>query len=382
MKIAVNTRFLLKNRLEGVGRFTFEILKEMVEQHPEDEFFFLFDRPYDKSFIFASNITPLCISPPARHPFLFYYWFEMCVPSILKTHNIDVFLSPDGFLSLKADTPTVLVTHDLAYEYYPEFIPFLMRKYFQYFMPKFAQRADRTIAVSNATKQDLIQQYKIPSSKIEIAYNACSQHFNPINPSIQKNILQKYTAGKPYFLYLGSIHPRKNIARLIQAFTLFKKNNSSPIKLLIGGRMAWKTAKIKTAYQQSPFQEDIIFQDYIPESALPKIIGSALAMVYISLYEGFGIPLLEAMHCGVPIITSNVSSMPEVVGNAALKVDPKNLDAIALAMTKIASDKMLRQQLIALGHQEAMRFSWEDSARTIYQNLGKAIEAFKKKKIN
>ena len=120
MRIAINTRFLLKDKLEGIGWFTFEVVKQLVTNHPEHEFIFLFDRPYDKSFVFAKNVTPVVINPPARHPLLWYWWFEWSVPYALKKHKIDLFFSPDGYLSLKTNVPTVIVMHDLAFEHHPE----------------------------------------------------------------------------------------------------------------------------------------------------------------------------------------------------------------------------------------------------------------------
>ena len=141
MRIAVNTRFLLPNKLEGIGRFTLEVLRRMVNSHPEHEFYFFFDRKYDPSFVLSENVIPIILFPPARHPFLFYWWFEWSVARALKKHNIDVFLSTDNFCSLNTKVPTVLVTHDLAFAHFPEQVGFLQRKYYQYFTPRFLAKA-------------------------------------------------------------------------------------------------------------------------------------------------------------------------------------------------------------------------------------------------
>ena len=156
MIIAINTRFLLKGKLEGIGWFTNEIVRRMVVNHPEHEFIFLFDRPYDPQFIFASNINPVVISPPARHPILWYIWFEWSVRRALKKYKADIFISTDGFLSLSSKVPSLLVVHDLAFEHYPQHLPFKFRYYLQKFTPKFVRKATHTITVSSYSKKDLI----------------------------------------------------------------------------------------------------------------------------------------------------------------------------------------------------------------------------------
>ena len=140
MKIAINTRFLLPTKLEGFGWFTHEVTKRIAEQHPEHEFFFFFDRKYEDKFVYAKNVTPVVINPPARHPFLYYLWFEFGVKRALKKYNIDVFFSPDGYLSLKTEVKQIPVIHDLSFLHYPKDIPFFNRKYVKYFFPKFAKK--------------------------------------------------------------------------------------------------------------------------------------------------------------------------------------------------------------------------------------------------
>jgi hypothetical protein len=159
LKIAVNTRLLLKNKLEGIGWFTFEAMKRITKAHPGHHFYFLFDRAYDASFIFGENVTPVVIGPQARHPVLHYLWFEYSVPGALKKINPDVFVSPDAYLSLKTKFKTLLVIHDLNFEHYPENMPALVRKYYKYFTPRFARKASRIATVSRFSKQDIVKQY-------------------------------------------------------------------------------------------------------------------------------------------------------------------------------------------------------------------------------
>ncbi len=369
MKIAINTRFLIKDKLEGIGWFTFEVVKRLVEQHPEDEFLFFFDRPFEKEFIFQKNVKAEVLFPPARHPILWYWWFEWSLPKALKKHKPDVFLSPDNYLSLNSEVKTVLIMHDIAHVHYPEEVPFLARKYYNFFVPKFLKNAERIIAVSNYTKEDIHNSYQIEHSKISVACNGCKDYFKPLSLTEKEDIKQQFSDGEDFFFYIGAIHPRKNVDRLILAFDQFKKETGSSMKLLLGGRFAWQTTVVKEAYEQASFKKDIVLLGYIKNENLPGFLGAALALTYVSLFEGFGVPLLEAMHAETPVITSNVSSMPEVVGNAGLLVDPTSVECIANAMLKIYKDNDLRNSLIEKGRLQKEKFNWQIATDVVYKAL-------------
>lgn len=369
MRIAVNTRFLLKNRLEGIGLFTHEVARRLVAQHPEHDFFFIFDRPFDPSFIFGKNVTPIVLFPPARHPFLFVWWFEWSVRRALKQHKIDVFLSPDNFLTLGTDVKTVLVTHDLAHVHYPNQVAFFQRLYYQFFTKKFNQRADHIVAVSEFTKADIVKQYGIAPAKISVSGNGCRDIFQPLQ-SVEKQVVREnFSEGKPYFYYIGAVHPRKNAHRLISAFDQFKNATGVPHKLLIAGRFAWQAGEVKAAFDTAKHQADIQFLGYISDEDSVKLMGAATALVYVSLFEGFGVPVLEAMYAEVPIVTSNVASLPEVAGGAALLVDPNLVEEIAEAMRRISEDEHLCNELVANGCLQRSRFNWQQATDVVYEAL-------------
>ncbi len=369
MKIAVNTRFLLKNKLEGIGLFTQEILLRLVEQHPELEFIFFFDRPCDPAFVFGKNVLPVVLFPPARHPFLFLWWFEWSVAVALKKYRADVFLSPDNFLSLCTKVKTVLVTHDLAHAHFPSQLPFFHRLYYQIFAPKFNRRADRIVAVSEFTRQDLVARYGIPPEKIAVACNGCREIFRPLSEAEKHSVRERYSDGKPYFFYVGAVHPRKNVHRLIAAFDQFKTATGSSAKLLIAGRFAWKAGAVADAWRAARHQPDVQFLGYLDDLEVAKLMGGAFALTYVSLFEGFGVPLMEAMHCDVPVITSNVSSMPEVAGEAGLLVNPESVEEIATAMQRLWQDEHLAKKLVAAGGQQRQLFTWQKAADVIFENL-------------
>lgn len=367
--IAVNARFLLKD-LEGIGRFTAEILLRLTTQNPNYQFIFFFDRPYEKKYLFSDNIIPVVLSPPARHPFLWYLWFEWAIPRALKKYKADVFLTTDGHASLRTDVPTVLVMHDLAFEHFPKQIPFLPRRFLQYYAPKFAQKAQHICTVSQYSKEDLVKRYGISPSKISVTHNAASPIFKPIESEERKKAIQlQYANGQDYFLFVGAIHPRKNLSNLLAAFDTFKRKTNASSKLLIAGRKAWNSDKALNVYEKMSFQRDVVFLGRLDLLDLIEVIGSAMALTFPSVFEGFGLPILEAMHCDVPVITSNVSSMPEVGGDAVLLVNPFDVESIADALIQIYEQPKLRQELIEKGRLQRLKFSWQKSADGVWKEV-------------
>jgi glycosyltransferase involved in cell wall biosynthesis len=374
MRIVVNTRLLQKDNLEGIGWFTFETFKRITVNHPEHQFYFLFDRPYSDDFIFSQNITPLVYGPPARHPVLYYIWFEWVIPKVLKKTGADLFISPDGYLSLSAKTPTLQVVHDINYEHYPLFIPAFARKYLQYYFPKFVKRANRIATVSEFSKQDVINHYGYDGAKIDVVYNGVNEIYGPVSSEVVTATRKQYSDGKPYFFYVGSLHPRKNIINLLKAFDEFRKSNHSDAKLLIAGKAYWWNAEMEKEYKNIIHKEDIVFTGRVDTTTLKNLLASAFAVTYVSLFEGFGIPIIEAMYSDVPVITSNTSSMPEVGGNAALYVDPKNYLSITEAMQKLWNDKIIRHTLIENARIRRKEFSWDKTAKLLWESIEKTVK--------
>ncbi len=373
MKIAVNTRLLIKDKLEGIGWVAYETLKRITSQHPEHDFYFIFDRKYNDEFIFSENVKPIVTPPQARHPFLFYLWFEHAIPRVLKKIKADLFLSPDGYLSLSSDVPSIAVFHDLNFEHYPNDLPFLERKHYKYYFPKYAHKAKRIVTVSEFSKQDIVKQYSVAANKIDVVYNGANENFKPVDESTQKAIREKYTQGKPYFVFVGALHPRKNLVNLFKAFDKFRKTNNTETKLVIVGEKMWWTGKISEAYNQMQFKNEVIFTGRLSAEKLCQIVGSALALTYVSYFEGFGIPIVEAFYSDVPVITSNVTSMPEIAGDAALLIDPFSIDSIAEAMKKINHDKKLRENLIIKGQKRRQEFNWQKSADKLWKSIEKVM---------
>ncbi len=378
LKIAVNTRLLLRDKLEGIGYFEYETLIRITGANPDVEFHFLFDRPYDQSFIFSDNIKPIVLFPPARHPLLWYWWFEWSVAGYLRKNNFALFLSPDGYVSLSSDTPTLAIQHDIAFEHYPDFIPALHCRYYKYYVPKFMAHATRIATVSEYSKSDIIKHYGTSADKIDVIYNAAKEIFQPIGADEKKRIAAQYTEGKPYLIFVGSIHPRKNLKNMLLAFDQFKKTTpSAELKFLVVGAFGWQNSELKEIIHSMQYKDEVIFLGRQPLDELAKLIAGSFALLYVSLFEGFGVPPVEGMKCGVPVITSDNSSLPKICGDAALLVDPLDVDAICLAIEKLWTNPLLCESLILKGTMQAQKYSWDRSADLLWDSCLKTIESRK-----
>ena len=373
MKIAVNTRLLIKNKLEGIGWFTFETLSRIAKQHPDHTFYFIFDREYDPSFVFAANVKAIVAPPQARHPVLYFIWFEFVIPRVLKKIGADLFLSPDGYLSLRSKTKQVAVFHDLNFEHYPQDLPLLERWYYRTFFPKYAFKATRIATVSEFSKSDIISCYHINPDKIDVVHNGANEIFQPISELEKKKVRANFTLGCAYFIYVGSVHPRKNMVNLFKAFDIFKAENISQVKLLVVGQKKWWTKKMHQSLKQMTHKSEVVFTGRVDNKDLQMLMASALALTYVSYHEGFGIPIVEAFCCDTPVITSAITSMPEVAGDAALLVDPFSPLSIAGAMQKINEDGHLRDELILRGRERRKLFSWQKTADNLWKCIEKAI---------
>jgi glycosyltransferase involved in cell wall biosynthesis len=365
-QIGVNARFLLPDRLEGIGRFSHEVLQRLVVNMSDVDFHFYFDRPYSKKYVYASNVIPHHIPPPARHPLLWLAWFELGIPYILSKTRAQAFFSPDGYLCLNTKIPQFPVFHDIAFEHYPKDISAIYARYYQTFFPRFARKAKQILTVSEFSKLDIIEKYHINAEKITVIGNGCSEIFSPI-PATEYNKL-------PYFLYAGAIQPRKNLENLLLAYDKFRDNYPSRVILKLTGRKAWNFENIISTYENMKYKSDVIFTGFVSDSELNRLYAGALALCYVSRFEGFGLPILEAFHAGTPVITSTTSSMPEVAGNAALLVNPEKVEEITQAMLNLALHPTLRQELIQNGNIQKNKFSWEKTSGLVETILRKSIQ--------
>jgi len=369
MIIAVNTRLLIQGKLEGIGWFTRETLSRITCDHPEHQFLFIFDRPFADEFIFSGNITPIVLSPPTRHPILWYIWFELQIPRILKKYKADLFFSPDGYLSLNTRIKQLAAIHDINFAHRPKDLPWLKAKYYNYFFPRFARKAKRIVTVSYFSKEDINRTYKIENDKIDVVYNGINSTYIPTSEEEKKATKISCSDGKDYFLFIGSLHPRKNICGLLRAFDAFRASVESDTKLLIVGESMFKTSDIELTYEGMRYKDDVVFTGRLGVEELHQILSASLALTFVPFFEGFGIPVIEAMNSGVPVICSNTTSLPEVGGHAVLYVDPFSMNQIKDAMVRIFQEKELRESLIEKGFIQKDKFSWDKTADLLWGSI-------------
>ena len=373
MRIAVNTRLLLKDRLEGIGQFTFETLRRITQAHPEHQFFFLFDRKFDESFLFSDNITPNVVHPQARHPYLWYLFFEYGIPLKIRKIKPDLFLSTDGWIPTRLDIPVVNVIHDLNFLHHPEFVPPVVRRYYDRFFPQFAQKATRLATVSEYSRQDIIQSFGVAPDNIDVVFSGNNSAYKPLSEVQQGEVKRKYTDGCDYFLFVGLIHKRKNLDNIFRAFDGFKEKNTNTTKLVVVGDKKWWAGEIEDTYLKMRHRDEVLLLGRQPLDVVCELTASAIALVYTSLFEGFGLPIVDSFNAHVPIITSNVTAMPEIAGDAAILVDPHDPDQLADAMCRLQQDKSLRQALIEKGMARKNLFTWDRTADLLWRTIEKSL---------
>jgi glycosyltransferase involved in cell wall biosynthesis len=372
MRIAVNTRFAHYGYEEGYGRFTREVARRLAGLDAEDRLLFLNDRPVSEPLHKGPNVETVTLGPPARHPLLWRCWYDWRVPARLRSFGADVFFSPDGICSLRTSVPQVVAIHDLSFLHFPGHMPRAQRAYYMEKTPEFIRKAARVITVSAFSRDDIHRHYPFSQGKVEVVHNATGGLFRPMSWEDRQQWKESHTGGREFFVTVGSIHPRKNLVNLLKAFSLFKRRHRTNMMLLIAGRLAWQHEDFQKALSAFRFRDDVRLTGYLSAAELASTVGSAYALVYPSLWEGFGIPVLEAMRSGVPVLCSGNSAMPEVAGEAGLFFDPLQPEDIAQQMSRIFRDEAERDSLVRRGLSRADAFTWESSAGRVRRVLAEA----------
>ncbi len=372
MKIAVNTRLLLKDKLEGIGWFSHEVLKRICQQHPEHQFYFFFDRKWSDEFIYSDNVKPVLVHPQARHPVLWYMFFEWGVPYALNKSKADLFFSPDGWVSLKSGVKQVNVIHDINFFYHPEHIKASVLTYYKKYFPQFARKSHRIATVSEFTRNTIIETFNTSPSKIDVVYNGVNEAFKPMQPEQKEKVKTQYAKQCEYFFFVGLIHPRKNLQNIFKAFDLYKKETGNSHKLVIAGDKKWWSGVVEIAYNSMAYKDEVIFTGRLEQSELCNVMAAAHALLYVSYFEGFGIPIIEAFRSGTPVITSNVTSMPEVAAGAALLANPDEPQTICDRMLEL-QQPLERKSCIQKGLKRAEDFSWDQTALKTWNCIEKAM---------
>ncbi|MFN3918217.1 MAG: glycosyltransferase family 4 protein [Flavobacteriales bacterium] len=372
MNIAINTQLLIKDKLEGIGWFEYETLKRITKANPQHNFFFIFDRKWDDSFIFSENVTPLKTSVPSRHPFLWYYRFHIEIPQLLKKHKIDLFYSPDGW-NVPKKYKSIIALHDLNFWHFPDNLPGLTSRYYKKYFPRYAKDAKRIVTVSEYSKHDIVDSFSIDPKVVDVVYNAASEVFTPLNTEDKNKAKAKFSKEQDYFAFVGALNPRKNLQSLMLAFDKFCQQSNPNINLVIAGEAMFENTSFKKAYQALEYKNRVHFANRLKREDVALLIGGAKALLLPSKFEGFGIPIVEAMNCDVPVLTSNTSCMPEIAGDAAYFVNPLSIESITLGLSELYHNDALRNSLIEKGKIQRKKYSWNKTAELLWQSIEKAL---------
>ena len=373
MKIAINCWVLRNKQLDGIGYFTVNTIARVIKNHPEVEFMILCDKNFTENYFNFPNATQHLIFPALRHPVRYVVYMEAVLTFFLKKHQPDLMISMEGFLSLSSSVKQMPVVYDINFEHQPQDLKLQNRLYFRFFFKRFVKKATRIATISEYSKQDIASFYKVSPAKIDNVSCGINGSFSPLAETEIMATRQQFSDGKPYFFFVGSMHPRKNIKRLIEAYTAFRQKNNCDHKLLLAGAIWWSKSSMEEAYNTSPFKNDIIFTGRLSDDELKKVLGSAFALSFVPIFEGFGLPIVEAFQSEVPVICSNTTSMPEVAGNAAILIDPFNVESIVAGMEKMVSDDALRRSLIQLGKLQKQKFTWDNTAILFWWSIEKCL---------
>ena len=380
MKIAFDVQNLFELQKTGIGQ-TVKMLVENSILDENNEFqlnYFAFRKKNEKQNYLQpyvkSNVSLQCCGwmPLALYKRI---WNFLPIPySIFMREKVDVtqffnYFIPPGVKGKKA-----VFIYDMVWKACPETMDTETKKFMDRNVINASCRADIIITVSDFSKQEIQKYLSIPANKIQVVYGGVDlERFNANYQNVQiDQVKKKYGIRKDYFLYLGTLEPRKNIVKLIEAYSLFKKKNKDAPVLVIAGKKGWQYEEILQAGKRLGIEESVIFTGYIEDDEAPLLLCGAVSFVFPSIYEGFGLPVLEAMACDIPVIAADAASLPEVVGEAGLLVDPYSTESIADAMQKIWENTTLRQELCAKGRNRVKKFTWENNAKkllAIYKNM-------------
>lgn len=359
----------------GIGRYTRELVRSAIAMGGAFEYVLFYaagglptQQPY------VTDLQRMCqtyahvraVPIPLSPRLLANIWqrFRLPLPVERFTGKIDILHAPD-FVLPPTRSRALLTVHDLTFVLYPECFKPALRRYLSRAVPRSLPRASLVLADSYATRADLVQHMHVNAERVAVIYPGVTPQFRPLPAAITEPVRQRLGLPAQFLLFVGTLEPRKNLVRLLHAFQPL----SASLHLVIAGRKGWLYEPIFTTVEQSGLNRQVMFLDFVDDADLPALYNLAQAFVYPSLYEGFGIPVAEALACGIPVVTANVASLPEVAGDATVLVDPLDTRAITTGIEQALADA---ERLRAAGPQQAARFTWEESARALldcYQNL-------------
>ncbi|RJQ33529.1 MAG: glycosyltransferase family 1 protein [Actinobacteria bacterium] len=367
MKITIDASGALGNRT-GVGNYIYNLVNNLCDIGQENQYqlYFNYVRPKENPFIGFNQVKN-------RFPVKFSRYLNKFFPIEICTGKVDIFHGPNYFVPQKTKAKRVVTIHDLGFILYPDAMLGNDASYYLKKVPKLIEESDHVITISKSTKKDLIEQLGVAKEKISVTHMAAGEDFKPIDDKRRlKTTLNKYQLPDKYLLAVATLEPRKNISTLVKALSVLKKSKKLTQKLVVVGGSGWKSDSLSKEIKEYGLEDEIIFPGFIGQEDLPFIYNACSLFLFPSIYEGFGIPLLEALSCGKPCISSNTSSMPEVAGDAAILIDPLDANSWADNIVDLLENPAKEEDLSKKALIQTQKFSWQKTAKQtllVYKQL-------------
>jgi len=362
MRIGIDAREFKQGKITGIGRYLSQFLKYATENSSAE--FILFCNQYTEFPFEFSNFKKVFIQE-----YLTFFYDQISLPLNIWREKIDVFLTPYFKAPIFIPSKIVLIINDLIPLLVPEEINFIKRLYFKILCKKSANRADRIITISKKTKEDLIKFFKISSEKIEVIHLGVEERYKQMK-EIPEEIKKKYFLPEKFILYVGNLNLHKNVDNLIKAYANLQTDLKNKYKLVLGtSKEGENYLRIKNLIEKHKLKDNIIITGFIEEKDLPLVYNLSSLFVFPSLYEGFGLPVLEAMACGVPVISSNRGAIPEVIGDAGILINPESIEEISSSIIKVLENEELRKIMIEKGLERAKNFTIKKMAESFLKVL-------------
>lgn len=369
MRIGFNGRYLQKTP-SGIEYYLLNLINALTKMDSQNEYYLFLNRQPFKSLEMKNRLdragAKIRVSDwPSRSSFSRLIWDYAVLPRDLKKERIDIFHGSSFSVPLAKTCPSVVSIHDLAFSYFPEGYPKASLYYFRILLPLVVKQANMIITDSESSRRDIVDMFAVPTTKVAVVYHGIGSDFRIVDdPDRLERVQRKYRITREFMLNVsGLITPRKNLITLFESYAKLRRKHIMNHQLVVVGKPGWLYSKIFETVARLGLQEDVVFTGPVPYDDLIALYNAAKLLVFPSWYEGFGYPVLESMACGTPVVASNVSSLPEIVGAAGLLVNPADKDELADSINRVLEDDILKNRLIKRGLLRAKSFTWEKTAR-------------------